>query len=340
MDKLFSKAGKNIVEVCSRLMPKEVATIVTDKETIKIGETVKKFADEIANKVNFHVLEDYGERPLTFLPKEIKKDIKTTDVTYLAVNSKPGELQNFRRPLVDLAIISGREIHMPNIDDAIMNYGMQADYYKIASLTYLITGIATKSKSARVTTPKGTDLKVNFSKKLKWVPDTGLLWYKGMWGNLPAGEAFTCPENIEGTMVVNGTLGDFFCAKYGDLEETPVSILIKNSRAIIEKIECENKELLKELKQYLLQDENANRVGEFACGTNIALKNLVGNLLQDEKFPGVHVAFGSPFPEETGADWRSIGHVDGIMKDCSLWFDDIQIIEDGKFKEKELFTLD
>ena len=340
MDKLFSKAGKNIVEVCSRLMPKEVATIVTDKETIKIGETVKKFADEIANKVNFHVLEDYGERPLTFLPKEIKKDIKTTDVTYLAVNSKPGELQNFRRPLVDLAIISGREIHMPNIDDAIMNYGMQADYYKIASLTYLITGIATKSKSARVTTPKGTDLKVNFSKKLKWVPDTGLLWYKGMWGNLPAGEAFTCPENIEGTMVVNGTLGDFFCAKYGDLEETPVSILIKNSRAIIEKIECENKELLKELKQYLLQDENANRVGEFACGTNIALKNFVGNLLQDEKFPGVHVAFGSPFPEETGADWRSIGHVDGIMKDCSLWFDDIQIIEDGKFKEKELFTLD
>ena len=98
--------------------------------------------------------------------------------------------------------------------------------------------------------------------------------------------------------------------------------------------------MLKELKQYLLQDENANRVGEFACGTNIALKNLVGNLLQDEKFPGVHVAFGSPFPEETGADWRSIGHVDGIMKDCSLWFDDIQIIEDGKFKEKELFTLD
>lgn len=339
MDKLFSKAGKNIVEVCSRLMPEETATIVTDKETIKIGEIVKKIAEEITNKVNFHVLEDYGERPLTFLPKEIKKDVKVSDVTYLAVDCKPGELQKFRGPLVGLAIKSGREIHMPHIDDAIMNYGMQADYYKIASLTFLITGIAAKSKSARVTTPKGTDLKVNFSKKLKWVPDTGLLWYKGMWGNLPAGEAFTCPENIEGTMVVNGTLGDFFCAKYGDLEETPVSIPIKNSRAVVEKIECENKELLKELKQYLIQDENANRVGEFACGTNIALKNFVGNLLQDEKFPGVHVAFGSPFPEHTGADWRSNVHVDGIMKECSLWFDDIEIIKDGKFKEKELFTL-
>lgn len=340
MNKLFLKAGKNIVEVCSRLMPKETATIVTDKETINIGEILKEFAEEIASKVNFHVVEDYGERPLTFLPKEIKKDVKVSDITYFAVNSKPGELQKFRGPLVILAAISGREIHMPNIDDVIMKSGMQADYYKIASLTFLITGIATKSKSARVTTPIGTDLKVNFSKKLNWVPDTGLLWYRGMWGNLPAGETFTCPDNIEGTMVVDGTLGDFFCAKYGDLEETPISIPIKNSRAIVEKIECENTQLLKELKQYLLQDNNANRVGEFACGTNIALKNFIGNLLQDEKFPGVHVAFGSPISDHTGADWESNGHIDGIIKGCSLWFDDIQIIKDGKFKEKELFSLD
>ncbi len=340
MDKLFSKAGKNIVEVCSRLMPKETATIVTDKETIKIGEIVKKVADEITNKVNFHVLEDYGERPLTFLPKDIKKDIKTTDVTYLAVNSKPGELQKFRGPLVMLATISGREIHMPNIDNAIMNYGMQADYYKIASITFLITGIASKSKTAKLTTPKGTDIKVKFSRNLKWVPDTGLLWYKGMWGNLPAGEAFTCPESIEGLMIVDGTLGDFFCAKYGDLEKTPVSIPIKNSRAIVEKIECENEELLIELKDYLIKDEYANRVGEFGVGTNIYLKNFIGNLLQDEKFPGVHIAFGSPFPEHTGANWRSSVHVDGVMRKCSLWFDDIQIIDDGKFNQKELLTLD
>lgn len=340
MDKLSLNAGKNIVEVCSRLMPNETATIVTDKETINTIKVIKKFANEITQKVNLHVIEDYGERPLTFLPKEIKKDIKASDVTYFAVDSKPGELQKFRAPLVMLATISGREIHMPNIDNAIMNYGMQADYYKIASLTFLITGIASKSKTAKLTTPKGTDIKVKFSRNLKWVPDTGLLWYKGMWGNLPAGEAFTCPESIEGLMIVDGTLGDFFCAKYGDLEKTPVSIPIKNSRAIVEKIECENEELLIELKDYLIKDENANRVGEFGVGTNIYLKNFIGNLLQDEKFPGVHIAFGSPFPEHTGANWRSSVHVDGVMRKCSLWFDDNQIIEEGKFNQKELLTLD
>ena len=340
MDDQFLRAGSNIVETCSRLISTETATIITDVETLKIGEVVKLFADKIAKKVNFHVIEDYAERPMIFIPKEIKKDVKGSDVTYYAATGKSGELPKFRRPLTDLAVIHGREIHMINIDETLMRTGMQADYYKIASLTYLIMGVSVKSKTARVETPNGTNLNVTFSEKLGWVPDTGLIWHKGMWGNLPAGETATCPENIEGTMVVDGTLGDHFCAKYGPLEETPISIPIEKSRAIVNKITCENQELLKEFKTYLQQDKNSNRVGEFACGTNVTLKKLVGNLLQDEKFPGVHIAFGSPFPHETGADWDSGGHVDGIMKNCSLWFDNAIIIEDGIFKEKELFTFD
>ena len=338
MDDLFLKAGRNIVETCSRLMPTETATIITDKETLKIGELVKLLADKITEKVNFHIIEDYSERPITFVPNRMKKDVEGSDVTYFAATGKAGELPKFRGPLTNLAVTHGREIHMVNIDETLMRTGMQADYYKIASLTFLIMGIAVKSKSARVTTPKGTNLNVTFSDKLSWVPNTGLIWHKGMWGNLPAGETFTCPENIEGTMVVDGTLGDHFCAKYGSLDETPVSIPIEKSRAVVNKIKCENQELLNEFKHYLQQDKNSNKVGEFACGTNISLKDLVYNLLQDEKFPGVHVAFGSPFPHETGADWNTKSHVDGVMKKCSLWFDDTIILEDGKFKEKELLT--
>ena len=140
--------------------------------------------------------------------------------------------------------------------------------------------------------------------------------------------------------MIDGILGDFFNQKYGNLEKTPVTIPITDSRAQVEKISCSDEELLKELKEYLKQDENANRVGEFAVGTNIALRGFVGNLLQDEKFPGVHVAFGYPYPDETGADWKSDGHLDGIMKNCSIWFDDTQIMEDGIFKEKDILSLE
>jgi aminopeptidase len=340
MNDVILRAGKTIVETCSRLMPKERAVIVTDRETRDIGEVIRKLADEIAEKVSFHVLEDYAERPLTGLPEQIENDIKESNITYYAAQAQPGELKDFRRPLVNLALSVGREIHMPNIEEKIMRTGMQADYYKIASLTYLITSITAKSHKANVITPAGTDLKVTLSKKLKWVPDTGLLWYRGMFGNLPAGETYTCPENIEGVMVIDGILGDFFNQKYGSLEKTPVTVPITNSRAELVKMTCENKELLTELREYLQQDENADRVGEFAVGTNISLKGFVTNLLQDEKFPGVHVAFGYPYPEETGADWESGGHVDGILRKCNVWFDDTQIMEDGKFIEEEILSLE
>jgi leucyl aminopeptidase (aminopeptidase T) len=71
-------------------------------------------------------------------------------------------------------------------------------------------------------------------------------------------------------------------------------------------------------------------LGEFAIGTNIFLDRLTGNLLQDEKFPSVHCAFGDPYSEETGADWRAKTHVDGIMLNCSIWIDGKQIMDEGK----------
>jgi aminopeptidase len=340
MDEITAKAGRTIVETCSRLMPSETAVVITDKETITIGDTIKVFAEKISDEVSFHVLEDYAERPLKSIPEEIKKDVKKANVTYYCAQSKSGELKDFRSPLVKLAISVGREIHMPNIEEKIMRAGMQADYFKVASLTYLIMGIAVNSKTAKVVTPAGTDLAAKFSDNLKWVPDTGLLWYRGMFGNLPAGEAYTCPEKLDGIMVVDGALGDFFNQKYGTLEDTPVRIPVSGCRADIKNIICDNKELLKELQEYLQQDKNANRAGEFAVGTNISLDGLIGNLLQDEKFPGIHVAFGYPYPEKTGADWESGGHVDGIMKKCSLWFDNIQVMDNGEFIEEEILKLE
>jgi leucyl aminopeptidase (aminopeptidase T) len=63
----------------------------------------------------------------------------------------------------------------------------------------------------------------------------------------------------------------------------------------------------------------------------MSLTKLIGNLLQDEKFPTIHVAFGDPYPDETGADWESRTHIDAIMKDATLWVDDSKLMENGHF---------
>jgi aminopeptidase len=57
----------------------------------------------------------------------------------------------------------------------------------------------------------------------------------------------------------------------------------------------------------------------------------VGNLLQDEKFPGVHVAVGYPIPHETGADWTSDVHIDGVLKNVTVDVEGQVIMRDGEF---------
>jgi aminopeptidase len=76
---------------------------------------------------------------------------------------------------------------------------------------------------------------------------------------------------------------------------------------------------------------NGNRAGEFAIGTLTSLTKLSGNLLQDEKMPGLHVAFGNPYPEFTGADWDAQIHVDVIPTSCTIEVDGREIMRDGKF---------
>ncbi len=76
---------------------------------------------------------------------------------------------------------------------------------------------------------------------------------------------------------------------------------------------------------------NGRRAGEFAIGTNVSLSALSGNLLQDEKIPGLHIAFGDPYPAETGADWTSKVHVDAIATGCTIMVDGQALIRRGQF---------
>jgi leucyl aminopeptidase (aminopeptidase T) len=89
--------------------------------------------------------------------------------------------------------------------------------------------------------------------------------------------------------------------------------------------------LLNDFTAYTSTDENSNRVGEFAIGTNIACTRVIGNILQDEKIPGIHIAFGHPYAEHTGADWVSKTHIDCVGRDFDIWFDGEQVMKRGKF---------
>jgi leucyl aminopeptidase (aminopeptidase T) len=274
------------------------------------------------------VLEDVATRPLTDLPLAIAEDLESSQVSIFAVQAQTNELKS-RMQLTD--VVNRRKIrhaHMVNINKRIMLEGMRADFQKVDRLSVKVLETVRKAKQIRAKTPAGTDLVAELNPNYRWVKTSGIISPE-KWGNLPGGEVFTTPGEVNGTLVIDGVVGDYLCAKFGDLKSNPLTIQVKGNRVIA--AHSANKELKDDFWAYTHTDENSNRVGEFAIGTNIELKDVIGQILQDEKYPGVHIAFGNPYGAHTGAEWYSSTHIDVVGRNFDIWVDDEQIMRGGQF---------
>jgi leucyl aminopeptidase (aminopeptidase T) len=329
--------AEQAVKNCVRLQEGERVVIITDNGAGHIAEEIARHADTISpGKVRSFVMEEFGDRPddgsrpLAF-PDDIGRELAEADVSFYSASGKKGELKSFRMPMLEIVETNPklRHAHMPGIDDTLMTTGMAVDYAVVQEMCRKVHDIVATAASITVTNPAGTNITATFNPDWKWIISDGLI-RADKWSNLPDGEVFTCVKNIDkGVVVVDGSLGDYFSPKYGLLEGTPITMEISDSRVI--NVACENEVLAAEFREYMKQDENANRIGEFAIGTNIGLDKLVGNLLQDEKFPGVHIAVGHGYPEKTGSDWTSEAHCDAVLKNTTIIVDGRKIMEDGVF---------
>jgi aminopeptidase len=328
IDAEFAPGARNAIQVCLRLQPQERITIITDEATNEIAAALQLEVEEVGSEHAVFVLENYARRPLTTMPEIILDDLARSQVSIFCAETQPGELTS-RMQLSD--VVNKKHIrhgHMVNITPQIMREGMRADFRAVDALSQRLVERARHAERIKCRTPRGTDLEAEFSPKLKWLKTSGIITPE-KWGNLPGGEIFTAPANTNGTFVVDGVVGDYLCTKYGDLHDAPLTIEVKENRIV--DLHCDHKELLEDFRAYTSTDENSNRVGEFAIGTNTACTHVIGNILQDEKIPGVHIAFGHPYAEHTGADWISKTHIDCVGRDFDIWFDSEQVMRAGKF---------
>jgi leucyl aminopeptidase (aminopeptidase T) len=221
-----------------------------------------------------------------------------------------------------------RYAHMVGVTPRIMREGLRADYRLVDRLSQQLCERMQTARTLTVKTRAGTDFVATFDPAMAWVKTSGLINPR-YWSNLPAGEVFTTPAAVDGTFVCDGTAGDYFNAKYGSLEATPLVLHIRGGRLV--SAECSRTDLQKDFWEYCHTDANSDRVGELAFGTNFGLREMIGVLLQDEKVPGVHVAFGDPYGTQTHADWTSRTHVDVLTRECDVWIDADQVIAAGQY---------
>ena len=327
----LSRGAANAVQVCMGVARGEVVLILTDEDREHIGHALAAECELVEARAHVLKIEDFVKRPARGLPDELLQRIDeiAPDVSFYAATKQEGELA-LRRPYMRRVVyeLRARHAHMVGIDDRCMVEGMAADYNEIARLTARVNDIVKEARTIEAQAPCGTDMRVTLNPAwLRWRPCSGIFHSPGEWGNLPEGETYTSPASLEGVVGAE-VLGDHFSEKYG-LLETPMRFEVVDGR--VRHVEHPDPQLRSEIEKYLAQHENSDRVGEFAIGTNVALKGLSGNLLQDEKIPGVHAAFGYPYPEETGADWDCPSHCDAVATRSTIKVDGEYLMRDGEF---------
>lgn len=208
---------------------------------------------------------------------------------------------------------------MPGISEDMFSQGaMTADYGVVMDLTLRVTDLLSKASTARIE-KEGHALTLDLSGR-PGVPSPGVYREKGQGGNLPSGEAYIAPlENgSNGTMVIDGSMVGV------GLLKSPLTVTVKDGK--LQSITGADADKL----GILLENERNSTLCELGIGTNYAAR-LTGIILEDEKaYHTVHIAFGTNIG--FGGTNKAGCHMDGIIKNPTLYLDDILVLKDGEFQ--------
>ena len=145
--------------------------------------------------------------------------------------------------------------------------------------------------------------------------------------NLPDGEIYTGPVETS----ANGWVRFSYPAIYSGRSVEGVELRFNNGKVVSAKAAQDEAFLVSMLES----DAGARFIGEFAIGTNDAIRNFTHNILYDEKMGGtIHLALGNGYPETGSLNLSSI-HWDLICdmrRDSEIVVDGDPLCRNGEFQ--------
>ncbi|UCE36242.1 MAG: aminopeptidase [Thermoplasmata archaeon] len=304
--------ARTAVNICMGVKRGEVVLILTDTEKENIGEALFQVAKEETKADALIVKMLPGARHGAEPPRPIAEMMRHVDVVIAPTQYSVTHTQARKR-----ANRAGARIAtMPGIITKMMSSGgMTADFKEVEKGVKKLAKTLEGSKVIKITTDMGTDFEVRVDGR-KWLKDTGICHKKGEFMNLPAGEVFIAPKEgtANGKLIIDGA--------FWEILENPVTIDVKDGYA---KRIGGTKEIAKQISQ---RGKEGRNIAEVGIGMNPKAR-IIGNVLEDEKVKGtVHVALGDN--STFGGKVRAGIHIDGIIKEPTLWADDKLIMDDGK----------
>ncbi len=306
---------------CMGLQAHETLLIVTDETKKEIALSLHEAGKELCKDsllLEMKSQEINGQEP----PTAVAELMKMVDVV-VCPTAKSLTHTNARREASKLGVRVGT---MPGITIDCMVRCLNADYEKIVGLTDYIAKKLIGVEHIRVVTEKGTDILMPI-KGRAILPSKGVMRNKGESGNLPSGEVFLAPweHKSQGVVVIDGSMAGIGMIK------TPLRVEVVDGYA--ETITGgEEAERLIALLDKVGRDARA--VAEFGMGTNYKAQ-LTGMILEDEKvFGTIHIAFGNNI--SMGGNVAVNSHLDGLVTEPDVYFDDVLIMKKGKMIAYEI----
>ncbi len=300
-------AAETAVTQCLGLTADERCVIVADDGTQRIGEALYNVARTISadtSIVRYPPGDQHGEEP----PAPVAAAMAAADVV-LAPTTKS---LSHTRARSDANEAGARVATLPGITERVFTTGLDVDYAAIERHTQDVYDAVCDAETIRVTAPAGTDITFEIGER-QFQQDTGIVHTAGEMSNLPAGEAFVSPVSATGTFVVDGTM-----MPHGLLEDDQtLAFTVENGQVT----EIEDPEIRKQIETAAEEvGQAAYNLAELGIGTNVAVTELVGSVLLDEKAAQtVHIAIGDD--ASIGGDVSAPLHLDGIITDPTVTVD-------------------
>lgn len=324
-DQLKVKAGESVL------------ITIDSAAQFRVAEEIAKAAETLGTKVMvaWHSTpEGYGQVTEAFLPEPLIQCIPHTDV-WIELNN---QWLLYSRPWSQ-AVTNGRTRQVMlgglSVEQIIRCIG-KIDLEAQKEFQDRVVELTRKTKKMRITNPAGTEISFENDPTR---PITNEISYDKPGGYFLLGQIGWAPkdETINGRIVFDGAMSGGGEAELGVLTE-PITFQITKGR--ITAIEGGNN--AKVIREWFrkLDDPRMYDVAHVCYGFNPGAK-LEGTTTEDERVWGsTEWGFGFRGPMYSGGPPKEAkSHLDGICLNCSVWLDDVQLLDTGKVVLPELIPL-
>ncbi|MEZ4230429.1 MAG: hypothetical protein R3B89_14745 [Polyangiaceae bacterium] len=322
------RAARVLVTSCLDLGSGDQLVLISDHAVPNVAEAIARVARNLGCRVLWFRLAEHGPRPFKLLPDALQSALANAQASVFIASAPHNELGMRQHLLHVVKQLGLKHAHMPSISALAFSRGLRLDYREVERAGRRMLDKLSSLRQLQVTSSAGTNLDVLLPPRARWFPQLGVL-EPGRWGNLPAGALYATPEHVSGRFVANASVGEYFGARHGLLQSSPVHLVLERGR--VTRLTCpEAPELQRDMVRMLACSENSSRVGLICIGVNPSIHTATGEALVDQNLPGLHLSIGDPAAKVTGAGWSAPTAFAACQAYSTVLAEGVPLIERGQ----------